>query len=419
MSRFSTLFAASLCTFSLTSLVADEVTSLPLATEEIALPVVAADTSPATLAAPVQEQAKQEPVAAAPAAPKAQEIPVSPFTGKVKAKKVRLRLKADLDSQVIRELSKNDLLSVVAEKGDFWVVQAPAGIKAYVFRSFVLDNVVEGNRVNVRLNPSLEAPVIAHLNAGDKIQGNVCAANSKWLEIAPPAQTKFYVAKEYIENAGGPELIAQAEKRRNSAIQLFETATALGKVELKKAFNDIDIDRASQCYKTIINDYTDFPEYVDQAKDALAGLQEAYLQKRLSSPSSKAIALDEEFSFKKEERTSVSALDATDKMKMWEPIEDALYLSWSSINEEKSVDEFYDEQKLTAATISGILEAYSDPVRNKPGDFIVRQGELPVAYVYSTSVNLQNLVGKKVTLVGAPRPNNNFAFPAFYVLSAE
>lgn len=419
MSRFSTFFAASLCTFSLTSLVADEVSSLPLATEEIALPVVAADTSSATLAAPVQADAKQEAVAAAPAAPKAQEIPVSPFTGKVKAKKVRLRLKADLDSQVIRELGKNDLLSIVAEKGDFWVVQAPAGIKAYVFRSFVLDNVVEGNRVNVRLNPALDAPVIAHLNAGDKIQGNICAANNKWLEIAPPAQTKFYVAKEYIENAGGPEVMAQTEKRRTSAHQLFESATALGKAELKKAFADVDIDRPSQCYKTIINDYTDFPEYVEQAKEALAGLQEAYLQKRISGSHAKATSLDEDFSFKKEERTSVSALDATDKMKMWEPIEDAIYLSWTSMNEEQSIDQFYDEQKLTAATISGMLEAYSDPVRNKPGDFIVRQGELPVAYVYSTSVNLQNLVGKKVTLVGTPRPNNNFAFPAFYVLSAE
>src|SRR5690348_9941197 len=38
------------------------------------------------------------------------EVPFSPFTGKVKAKKVRLRLRPDLDSHVIKELSKNELV---------------------------------------------------------------------------------------------------------------------------------------------------------------------------------------------------------------------------------------------------------------------------------------------------------------------
>jgi len=49
----------------------------------------------------------------------------------------------------------------------------------------------------------------------------------------------------------------------------------------------------------------------------------------------------------------------------------------------------------------------------------VKENDLPVGYVYSTMINLESLVGKKVTLVGVSRPNNNFAFPAYFVLSAE
>ncbi len=100
-----------------------------------------------------------------------------------------MRLRPDLDSRIIKELSKNELVTIIGEKGDFWAVQAPAGTKAFIFRSFVLDNVVEGTRVNVRLEPSLDAPVIAHLSSGDKIEDpSISPINPKWLEIAPPAK---------------------------------------------------------------------------------------------------------------------------------------------------------------------------------------------------------------------------------------
>ena len=106
-------------------------------------------------------------------------------------------------------------------------------------------------------------------------------------------------------------------------------------------------------------------------------------------------------------------------MKLWEPIEEALYLSWANINDNKAIRDYYDEQKLASVEIAGIVEPYNTPVKNKPGDFIIRDKDVPVAYVYSTQVNLQSLVGKQVKLIAAPRPNNNFAFPAYYILSAE
>ena len=109
----------------------------------------------------------------------------------------------------------------------------------------------------------------------------------------------------------------------------------------------------------------------------------------------------------------------TDRMKMWEPIEEALYLSWANFSVKKNIDQFYEEQKVAAETITGIIDPYISPVKSKPGDFILRNGDVPVAYVYSTQVNLQSLVGKRATLVVSPRPNNNFAFPAYYVLDVE
>jgi len=350
------------------------------------------------------------------------EKPVPAFTGKVKGRKVRMRANADLESRVIKELEKNTLITVLGEKGDFWAVEPPKETKAYVFRSFVLDNVVEGNRVNIRLEPDLEAPVIGHLNSGDKVQGTIAAANNKWLEITPPQEVHFYVAKEFIENVGGPEIKKQFEKRKESVEELFENANHLSKTEFNKSFDEIDIDRITQTYQTIVNEFSDFPDYVEQAKESLALLQENYVQKKIAFLESRGPLA------KFEESTSDSLaireemqkeLDPTDKMKLWEPVEESLYLTWARLNEDKNMQEFYDEQKIAATPLTGILDVYNSPVKNKPGDFILRDKDLPVAYLYSTQINLQNFVGKKVTIIGSPRPNNHFAFPAYFVLSVE
>ncbi|HEY5234609.1 MAG TPA: SH3 domain-containing protein, partial [Rhabdochlamydiaceae bacterium] len=171
-----------------------------------------------------------------PVVPVVMEKPFSPFTGKVKRTKVRLRANADIESPIVKELHKGELLVVNGKKGDFYAVEPPAGSKAYVFRSFVLDGVVEGNRVNVRFSPSLDAPIIGHLNSGDRIQGVISSLNNKWYEISPPSGTRFYVAKEFVESIGGPELKVQLDKRRNAAEQLLDAATLLTQVEMKKLY---------------------------------------------------------------------------------------------------------------------------------------------------------------------------------------
>ncbi len=356
------------------------------------------------------------------AAPKVSIIkkPFSPFTGRIKASKVRLRLQPDLESRIVREMKKNEYVSVVDEEGDFLAIEAPLGVKAYVFRSFVLDNVVEGNRVNVRLEPSLESPIIAHLNTGDKVKGVVSEQHNKWLEIPVPSQTRFFISKEFVEFIGGPEMKAQMDKRRNAVDQLLESASLLCKAEMNKSFEEIDFERLKRSYQTIIQDYTDFPEQVDKAREFLATLQETYLQKRIAYLEAKASStMHQEESNLLEAAKAVQKDELNDRMKTWEPIEEALYLTWTQFNQEKNIEEYYDQEKLLAVPISGILEAYISPVKNKPGDFIMRENDLPVAYVYSTKIDLQNYVGKKVTLIGSPRTNNNFAFPAYFIHAIE
>ena len=161
------------------------------------------------------------------------------FTGKVLANKVRIRSKADMESRIVRQVNKNDLLLVIGEAGDFWAVQPPKGTKAYVFRSYVLDNVVEANRVNVRLEPHVDAPIIGQLQSGDKVDGVVCAMNHKWFEIAPPKNSRFFISKEYIEKAGNPDYLSVMEKRKGEVEEQLSSAFFLAEAECKKNYEEM------------------------------------------------------------------------------------------------------------------------------------------------------------------------------------
>ncbi len=420
MSKSFHFLCASVCAFSMTALFADESFSSAevqsLAFPEVSLvPAIQAPVETLVQEALQAPALQAAPIAAAPKIEK--EVPFKPFTGKVKGRKVRMRLRPDLDSRIIKELNKNELVSIIGEKGDFWAVEAPAETKAYVFRSYVLDNVVEANHVNVRLEPSLEAPVIGHLDSGDRIEPVIAAANNKWYEIATPESTRFFISKDFVEYAGAPELKREMDKRHAAAEQLLDASVLLSKTELRKSFEEIDFDRTIGGFNLLIKDYAEFTEIADQAKEELASFQEAYLQTRIAHMDEHAA--EEKFAAKPAKERSMDLHRISDQMKHWEPMEEALYLTWTNVNERKNLGEFYDEQKFNSETLTGIVEPYHSVVKGKPGDFIIRRNDIPVAYVYSTRVNLESLVGKEVKFVVSPRSNNNFAFPAYYVLDVE
>lgn len=376
--------------------------------------------------------------AAPAAAPAKREDPFKPYTGKLTANKVRIRTKPDLDSPIVRQLNKNDLLLIVGEEGDFFLVEPLKDMKAYVFRSYVLDNVVEANHVNVRLEPHGEAPIIGQLQAGDKVEGIVSAMNHKWLEIAPPQKTHFYVSREFVVQVGGPDYLANMEKRKAQVEELLTSAYLNAEAECKKTYEEMAPQQTIEQFQTILRNFVDFPEAVVHAKEGLALLKENYLNKKISfleataalSPTAKQELIAEH---KLENKNLLSEhssqLDPSllrkrahkkDAFSFWDTLEESLYLSWTAFHAGKTLDDYYCEQKANALVLTGIIERYTYDVKNKPGDFLLRGAEeAPIAYLYSTQVDLEQYAGKSVTLLAAIRPNNHFAFPAYFVFSID
>ncbi|MCH1430253.1 MAG: hypothetical protein L7U87_05765 [Chlamydiales bacterium] len=400
------------------------------------------------------------------------------FTGRVNADKVRLRLQPALESQVVKELNKGDLVLVNSEESDFYKVAPPKGLKVFIFRTFVLDDAIEGNHVNVRLNPSLESPVITQLNTGAKVTGIVNSGNSKWLEIDPPENTFFYVAKDFIAEAGDAEFIHSMAKREKEVNHLLNSAYLISQAELKKSFDEVDFEKMTQNFQRVINDYSDFPAKIEKAEHAISLIQDSYLKKKIAFLESQAVAsnwrqknselstkiesyesqlndlerqldkarselnnpdyfasqasseekepsesersamadeLIKEFSLKSEDP------EMSERMKQWTNVEKARFHIWAMSNEDKTIDDFLGEEQTNSKELSGIVEPYYSPVKNKPGDHFLRDIETgaPIAYIYSTKVDLQKKVGQRIAIKASPRPNNFFAYPAYHVWSAE
>lgn len=382
--------------------------------------------------------------------------PFESFTGKVTKEKVRLRVSPTFDAPIIRELSKGEFIVVTGDKEDFFIVQPPADLKGYVFRTYVLDNVIEGEKVNVRLKPDKEATIVAQLKTGDKVNGIIAPQSNKWIEIELPKTVKLYVSKDFVEKAGNASFKDQFEKKEKNALNFLQSTYEMSQKELQKPFNQINLAEIQNNYQRIINEDTDFPQIVEKAKEYSATLQKVYTEKKinfleeqnrlsnkametnkhlateLAAHKNKILELEQQIEKNRylapasqtEEHASfyqkkISGLPLN--MSQWIPNEEALFQAWTEQTGNHSPQEFYNKESSQGFVVKGIIDPYTRQVKNKPGDYMLlcASNKLPNAFLYSTTVNLQDYVGHEVTLFVIPRNNNNFAFPAYFVLKVE
>jgi len=356
-----------------------------------------------------------------------QEQGFSPFTGQIKKSKVRLRLHPSLDSEVVQELSEGDLLVVTGEQGNFYEVKPLGSVKGYVFRTYLLDGQIEGNRVNVRLAPTTDSPVLIQLHSGDKVDGEVSKENSKWYQISLPDQTRFYIAKEYVRNIGDPSFFSSMKTRLGDAQEKLAKAYGESINTLRQDFPTMNPELVRKQFIEIINEYKDFPEYVEKAKKHLQTFEDKYLEHKVAylesnhnfeefedsenSPMLKEAVCEKPFT--PQDITPIS-------QPYWEPIEENYYQSWLETHPDGSMEDFYADTARFSTVLRGIVKPYGKDTKNKPGDFLlVTQFDRPIAFLYSTKLNLQGLVGQRVQVRVVERPNNHFAFPAYFVLSVE
>ena len=352
------------------------------------------------------------------------------FTGKLTKDRVRMRLQPSLDSYVFKELNRDDFVLVTAEVDEFYAVMPPKELKGYIFRTYILDGVVEGSKVNVRLEPDVTSPVVTQLNTGDKVNGQPAPQNNKWLQISLPEDVRFYVAKDFVVQEGDATLYTEHEEHQKTLQARLTTLDSTVKTELKKPFSKIELAPIAKELQEIIQKNNDYPQEKEQAEALLLTIQKEYLSKSIETEKPQPIIATsaptqtESVQTKsvqvqpaQTEPAKPAITTATNPNSTWKEKEDALITASGLANKEA----FYAQERSNATTISGIIKPYNSFVKNRPGDFILinPKTNLPHAYLYSTLVDLEHYVNKDVKLKLAPRPNNCFAFDAYFVLNID
>ncbi len=379
----------------------------------------------------------------------------APFTGKITKNKVRLRLQPNYEGPILREFDQNDYIVVLDETEDFYVVQPPNDMKGYVFRTYILDDIIEGDRVNIRIQPDREATILGQLKVGDRVESAGTAKNKKWLEVKLPSNIRFYIAKEYVERVGDIGLKDRLDQKRHAGYDLLDTTDKMSEFELRKPFDQMSITGIAANYQHLINDYSEFADLAKKAKESFDATQKAYTAKKiayleeqtcvssstieknkqlnaaLEAQKNKISHLEQQLEHNRQVIEAQTRADLPSKSKKtqqlpmnmaaWWPVEESLFNTWSLQTRKHSLQEFYEVQKQQGLTLNGVIDPYTCAIKNKPGDYMLvdQHSKLPIAFLYSTQVNLQDYVGHEVSILVSPRDNHYFAFPAYFVLTIE
>ncbi|MCE5293955.1 MAG: SH3 domain-containing protein, partial [Chlamydiales bacterium] len=338
------------------------------------------------------------------------------FTGKISGHNVRMRLQPNLDAQVYKELDKDDLVLVTGLVDDFYACMPPKGLKGYIFRTYVLDGVVEGTNVFVRLGPDRTSPSVAQLNSGDVVKGTIAPQNNKWLQIDIPEDVRFYVAKDYVQKAGDASYFAKQESKRQDANKkLNDLEIALDK-ELEKPFHKIQLAGISSQLTQFIKDHKDMPQLVAQAETLISHMQQLYLTRGVAvndeEPQVKAAPKVEKEVEKTKEATTIAPATITPPapakpvaILSWQEQEKAFIDGLIQSGKAQSAESFYTSEMQKGNTLHGTIKPYNSFVSTRPGDFVLLnlKTNLPIAYLYSTKTDLSRWINKPVTLLVSDR----------------
>lgn len=361
---------------------------------------------------------------------------IEPFTGKITRNRVRLRSQPHLEASILKELQKDDCLIVNGMVDEFYAVKPPRTIKGYIYRTYVLDNHIEGNNVNVRLDPDISAAIITQMHSGEKVQGSVSSLNNKWFEIDLPDSVHFFVAKEFVNRIGDATVFTDIEKRKNQLDSRLVQIDGAMSEELKKPFKEVQLAPLAAQLHHIIEQNEDLPLYIERAEAMLHKMQEAYLQKSMAAVQadfpdttiqiSQETTIPEESIVPSTPETPVN--ETAPVVTSSEPANfpfaqaEAKRVQAAIANGlAQSEEEFYAQESKRSSRIKGVVKPFLRNVKNAPGDFMLvnTNTNVPTAFLFSSKVNLLELANKEVTITCVERPNNDYAFPAYFVIAVE
>jgi hypothetical protein len=281
--------------------------------------------------------------------------------GKVVGNNVRVRLKPDTNSKIICTLNKDFVVTITNEDGMFYQILAVEKSPLFVYKKFVNHGKIDGNNVNVRTEPNQQSTVITQLHNDDRIDimdHNI--STDKWVAIAPPNSVRYYISKNYVKSINEKTAWELIQEQNKTAV-----SESVDVVEIKKTFEPV--------YDTNINIDTVVTHNIDATFESFVRPQ-------------------------------------------WVDLETNIYSRWKQQHLNGDYQQFLTtESEFTRLEQGRIVKVHKVSL-NHPGDFILYNGKKPVAYIFSTTIDLNDYNNIEKKLMLTERPNNMWGLPAYKVV---
>lgn len=115
---------------------------------------------------------------------------------------VNLRAAPSLESEVVTQVSKGDILCALGTNGNWVQVAPPTNVDLWAYGELVQDGVVLAPRLVVRSGPGINYTPVGRMDKGQKLQ--VRGAHGDWMKIAPPSGAGLWISRQFVEDVVPP-----------------------------------------------------------------------------------------------------------------------------------------------------------------------------------------------------------------------
>ncbi|MBU4212006.1 MAG: SH3 domain-containing protein, partial [Verrucomicrobia bacterium] len=116
---------------------------------------------------------------------------------KVLKNNCNLRAKALVTSEVVGQVSENDILTAKMIDKEWVEIVPPANVDLWVLGDYVKDGAINcSQKVNVRAGPGINFNIVGQLPQGEKVE--VRGTHADWIKIAPPPACSLWISRSLV-----------------------------------------------------------------------------------------------------------------------------------------------------------------------------------------------------------------------------
>lgn len=111
--------------------------------------------------------------------------------------RVNMRARPVTTSEVVGQVSAGETLEIISIDEQWAEVVPPARVDAWIASEFVVDGQVIVSKLNARSGAGINYNVIGTFAKNDRVTRR--GSFGEWLKVAPPADARLYVSREFVE----------------------------------------------------------------------------------------------------------------------------------------------------------------------------------------------------------------------------